>query len=393
MKKYSLEKFKESKKNKKMIKSTIVITIATVILIIVSLYLAHRGFRSFVDTYILRKEISEENASSITIDTENLSLIYGYDKNLAVYVDGRVDFYNTEAKKINSIEISLSKPIADSSGKYLALGDFGSQKVCLINSNNLVWQKDIEGKVSKIGVNKDGYVALSITGTTYESIVMIFNPKGDLLFSDYLSDYVLDVAISNDNKYVAIAEIDNSNIIPTTTIQMLSIDKAISGGSKDMDNNAIINVYQAENSDVLTGMKFQKKDNLMCCFDKYVLKMTSKKSDKIYEISDLTAYVDTNINSGFVRVDKEKSSVFKSDYRLKVKNNNSEKVYIIEGSIKELATKDNKVALNLGEQALFIKDNCWLSKRYVSKQEIKKVLVTEKIGIIVYKDKISVIKL
>lgn len=389
MKKYSLEKFKENKKNKRMIKFTGAVIIATVILIIVSLYLAHRGFRSFVDTYILRKEISEENASSVSIDTENLSLIYAYDKSLVIYVDGSVNFYNTEAKKTGSIEITLSKPIADSESKYLALGDYGSQKVCLIKSNNLVWQKDVEGRISKISVNKKGYVAVSITGATYESIVMLFKPNGDLLFSKYISNYVMDIDISEDSKYMAIAEIDNSRLIPATRIEMVSIEKAITDAKE-----ATINTYEADNNELLSGIKFQEKNQLLCNFDKYVLKMTEKANDKIYEISDLTAYVDVNLKKGFMRIDKEKSSVFKSDYRLKINNNKgSEKIYIIEGSVKDVVSKDKKIAINLGDQAIFVKDNGWLSKRYVSKHEIKNILVTEKIGVIIYKNKIAIINL
>ena len=95
MKKYSLEKFKEIKKNKRMFKFTIIIIITTIILIIVSLYLAHMGFRSFVDTYIFKKEISEENANSVIIDTENLSLIHAFNKSLVVYSEGNVVFYHS----------------------------------------------------------------------------------------------------------------------------------------------------------------------------------------------------------------------------------------------------------------------------------------------------------
>ncbi len=389
MKKYSLERFKEEKKNKRMYKFTAVIIVVTLVLIIVSLYIAHQGFRSFVDTYILKKEISEENANSVTIDTEKLSLIYAFNKNLVIYSEGNVNFYNTDAKKVGNIEITISKPIADSEGKYLILGDYGLQKMCLIKDTSLLWQKDIEGKISKICVNKNGYVAVCVTGTTYESIVMLFNPKGELIFSKYTSDYVIGIDISEDDKYVAIALIDNTKLLPETEVQLISVEKAI----KDAEN-ATINTYKTDNGEVLSGIKFQKKDNLICAFDSYVLKINSKNSEKIYEISALTAYVDTNLNNGFARVDKEKSSVFKSDYRLKIRNNsNSEKIYIIEGSIKNIKSKDNIVAINLGTKALFIKNNGWLDKRFISTQEIKDIYLSSQIGVIVYKDKISIIKL
>lgn len=389
MKKYSLDKFKERRKNRKMIKFTIITLIAIIILVFIALYMANKSFSSFIDTYILKKRISENDANSLTIDTDNLSLIYAYDKSLVVYSDGSINFYNTDAKQTGNIEMTLSKPIADSEDKYLALADYGLQKVCLIKSNSLVWQKDIEGKISKVSVNKQGYVAVSVTGTTYESIVMLFNENGDLLFSKYLSTYVIDVDISDDSKYIAIAEVDNSTILPVTKIEMVSV-----GLASTSSENATINTYEAESNKLLTGMNFQSKNVLVCSFEDYVLKMTDSSSDRLYEFSDLTAYLEVDSRKGFVRIDKEESSVFKSDYRLKITNeNNSEKVYIIEGSIKSLVCKDNKIALNLGKEVQFIDNNGWLVKKFIGNQEVKSVLVSNKIGIIVFKDKISIVNL
>ena len=389
MKKYSLDKFKERRKNRKMIKFTIITLIAIIILVFIALYMANKSFSSFIDTYILKKRISENDANSLTIDTDNLSLIYAYDKSLVVYSDGSINFYNTDAKQTGNIEMTLSKPIADSEDKYLTLADYGLQKVCLIKSNSLVWQKDIEGKISKVSVNKQGYVAVSVTGTTYESIVMLFNENGDLLFSKYLSTYVIDVDISDDSKYIAIAEVDNSTILPVTKIEMVSV-----GLASTSSENATINTYEAESNKLLTGMNFHSNNVLVCSFEDYVLKMTDSSSDRLYEFSDLTAYLEVDSRKGFVRIDKEESSVFKSDYRLKITNeNNSEKVYIIEGSIKSLVCKDNKIALNLGKEVQFIDNNGWLVKKFIGNQEVKSVLVSNKIGIIVFKDKISIVNL
>ena len=390
MKKYSLDKFKERRKNKRMLKITIITLIAIVVLVFIALYMANKSFNSFIDTYILRKRISEKDVNSLTIDTDNLSLIYAYDKSLVVYADGSINFYNTDAKQIGNIELTLSKPIADSEGNYLALADYGLQKVCLIKSNNLVWQKDIEGKISKVSVNKQGYIAVSVTGTTYESIVMLFNEKGDLLFSKYLSNYVIDVDISEDSKYLAIAEVDNSTILPVTKIEIVSIELA----STASDNDATVNTYEADSNELLTGMKYQSKNILLCSFENYVLKMTASSSERMYDFSELTDYLEVNFRRGFVRIDKEESSVFKSDYRLKVTNeNNVEKVYIIEGSIKSLVCKDDKIALNLGKEVQFVNNNGWLVKKFVGNQEVKSVLVSSNLGIIVFKDRISIVNL
>ena len=378
MNKYSLEKFKEKRKNRKMFNITIITLLILVVLIIIALYIGNRNVRTFMDRYILRKEITEENANTLVIDTENLSLIYAYDKNLVTYTDGNIIFYNSSGKEDGKIEMTLSKPIADSQKEYLALGDYGSQKICLIKSNNLIWQKDIEGKVSKISVNEKGYVAVSITGTTHESIVMLYNSKGELLFSKYLSTYVMETEISQDNKYIAIAEIDNSGVSPTTKIEIISIETAMKN-----PENATINTYQAGANEMVTGLKYQKKNKLLCSFDSYILRMTLANTEKIYENTNLTAYVDINLDKGFLRVDKEESSVFKSDYRLKINNTNEkEKTYIIEGSIKDVLDTGKIIALNLGKEVQFINNNGRLIKKYISSKEIKNVIISNKLDII-----------
>ena len=389
MKKYSLEKFKEKQKNKRMFKYSLCILVVVFILIITSLYIANKDFKSFIDTYILRREVRESNSNSIAIDTDGVSLIYAYDKNIATYTGGKVVFYDTHGKESGNIEIAFSKPIANSKEKYLVIGDLGAQKLCLISNNELLWQKDVEGKISKVSVNANGYVAVSTTGTTYESMVMIYNAKGELQFTKYISTYVLDAQISKDNKYLALAEADNSKISPSSKVELISIDKAVSDSE-----NATLNTYQGETGEVITGIKFQDKGKVLCCFDSYIVRLEEKNAERIYDYSDLTSYIDVNMNNEFVRIDKEKSSVFKSDYRLKITNSNkTDKTFIIEGSLKSLKAKDKIVALNLGSEVVFLNSNAWMIKKYTSTQDIKDVVISDKLGLIIYGEKIDIVKL
>ena len=389
MKQYSLEKFKEKQKNRRMFKYSLIILIAVFILIITSLYIANKSFKSFIDTYILRREVRETNSNSISIDTDGLSLIYAYDKNIVTYTAGKVVFYDAHGKESGNIEIAFSKPIANSKEKYLVIGDSGAQKICLIGNNELIWQKDVEGKISKVSVNENGYVAVSTTGTTYESMVMIYNNKGELQFTKYISTYVLDAQISKDNKYIAMAEADNSKISPSSKVELISIDKAISDSE-----NATLNTYQGETGEAITGIKFLDKGKVLCCFDSYIIRLDEKNAERIYDFSDLTAYIDVNMNNEFVRIDKEKSSVFKSDYRLKITNNNkTDKTFIIEGSLKSLKAKDKIVALNLGSEVVFLNNNAWMMKKYTSTQDVKDVVISNKLGLIIYGEKIDIIKL
>ena len=122
--------------------------------------------------------------------------------------------------------------------------------------------------------------------------------------------------------------------------------------------------------------------------------MTESTCEKIYETTDLTAYVDIRMDNHFVKIDKESSSVFKSDYRLKIqKTEGKEKNYIIEGSIKSVKTTDKTISLNLGKEVQFISTNGWLKKKYKSNQEVTRVILSDEIGVMIYSDKINIINL
>ena len=53
---------------------------------------------------------------------------------------------------------------------------------------------------------------------------------------------------------------------------------------------------------------------------------------------------------------------------------------------------DNKIALNLGSEIHFIDTNGWLIKKYTSEKEIRKIVITDDIACIVYRDKLEIVK-
>ena len=191
MKKISFKKFLEyknsieKKKNRSVILGSIFLGFIVVI-IVISLYIGNQDFRSFIDVHILRKEIYEENAASLTIDSTDVSMVYAFNNHVLVLDNGSLDYYDSSAKNTNSLNVALSNPIADSAGKYLVLGDKGLQKLYLINNNNIEWQKDLEGNISKVSVNKNGYVSVIVSDSTYESIVILFDNSGTQLFKMFL---------------------------------------------------------------------------------------------------------------------------------------------------------------------------------------------------------------
>ena len=88
-------------------------------------------------------------------------------------------------------------------------------------------EEEVDGNISQIYVNKNGYVAVVISGTSYKTVIKMYTPEGKEMFTTFLaSTRAVDVSISNDNKYLAIAEVDTSGTMIQSYIRIMSIDKA-----------------------------------------------------------------------------------------------------------------------------------------------------------------------
>lgn len=388
MKQYSLERFKESKRLKRKFKITLVVMIIAILITIIALYMANSDFRKLIDVHILKKEIHENDAIQLKLDVEELSYVNVFNDNVITINGGVLTFYSNKGKEEENLDVILSSPISDTDDKYLVLGDKSGNKLYLINDKNIKWEKEVEGKISKVSVNKNGYVSVISVGNTSESDIAVFNEKGDNIFTYHLaSTYAIDSDISRDNKYLAIAEVDYSGVSAKSQVKIISIDNVQKDKTK-----AIVHTYEGEAGDIITDLNYQDKDNAVCLFDSYIINITPEKNEKLYDISSNTLFADVNLNKGYIKIEKESEKIFKSDYRLKISDlNNKEKLYALEGNVKKLKANNDMMAIITGTTVEFVSDNGWLCKKYIGSKEIKDIYISKNTAAIVYKDRIDIV--
>ena len=388
MKQYSLERFKESKRLKRKFKITLVVMIIAILITIIALYMANSDFRKLIDVHILKKEIHENDAIQLKLDVEELSYVNVFNDNVITINGGVLTFYSNKGKEEENLDVILSSPISDTDDKYLVLGDKSGNKLYLINDKNIKWEKEVEGKISKVSVNKNGYVSVISVGNTSESDIAVFNEKGDNIFTYHLaSTYAIDSDISRDNKYLAIAEVDYSGVSAKSQVKIISIDNVQKDKTK-----AIVHTYEGEAGDIITDLNYKDKDNAVCLFDSYIINITPEKNEKLYDISSNTLFADVNLNKGYIKIEKESEKIFKSDYRLKISDlNNKEKLYALEGNVKKLKANNDMMAIISGTTVEFVSDNGWLCKKYIGSKEIKDVYISKNTAAIVYKDRIDIV--
>lgn len=384
----------QSKKinKKKLIISIILAIVMVVLLVIVGVYYTNKQSREWIDKNIFRKEVLQDNVTTIELKENKSSNIYAFNKYIGILNKTKFSIYGNTGNEEKTLDIQISNPIWNSANRFLVIAENKGHRCYLITDKEITWEADVDGNIAQVHVNKNGYVAIVIVDTSYKTVIKMYNPKGKELFNTYLSSTrAVDVSISNDNKYLAIAEVDTSGTIIQSNIKVISIDKA----STD-PTNSLESTYKSEANKMITNIKYQDRNKLVCMYTDSIqeisngetITLVNNESKKvIFQSVDLTNYV--------CSIEEKSSGLFTADSLVNIVNvgNQQIKQYTADSVTKELYTYGDKIALNLGTEVEFINVAGWLVKRYIANQEITNIVVSDSIAGIIYRDKIEIINL
>lgn len=385
----NLNKLKNKKEKSKFLTFLLIVFL---IVFFIARYATDEEFRTMIDVNVLKKEVAESTLTKIDIDLDSNPNIFAYDKYIAILTKNRLSQYTEDGKKASELDINISIPLVHTNGKYMVMAEKNGQKIYLISGENIIWENTVEGSVSEVNVNSNGYVSIIIKNTTYKSVIVFYNLEGTEIFRSYVSkNYALCTAISTNNKYLAIGEVDYSGTILKSFIKIISVDKA-----QEDPENSVIYTYESDNGEVITNINYQDKENAICMFNSYVQKVGTSSSERLYDITDKDMFVDINLNDSIAIIDKQSSGLFSYEYEILLKNTSSksESLYILDSDLpKMIAVSGNNMALNLGNEIRIVNSNGWLIKKYTSNSQIKNLVIGDSIAGVIYKNKIEIIDL
>ena len=387
----------EENKKKKIDKKKLVIIIAITILIltfiiIAALYAANKNFRNFMDKHILRKDITNENVAVIDIDYDSNTNIIPYGRYICILAENNLEQYNSSGKKEQEVKIEINNPVYDVNGRYLVIGEKDSQKLYLISGTHIIWEKNVDGNLSKVTVNRSGYVTTIISGTSYKSVIVTYDDKGNELFKSYLSNTTaVDARISQDNNYLGYAEINTSGTVIQSNVKIISIEEATEKNTEPVFN------YTAPQNSLILRLKYQEKNRLVCVYDDSIHMIESNVDVKLMDLQEdkKITFGGAQLTNCVYRMVEESTGPFTANTNVEMYNiaTQKETTYLVEGVVKSVANYDNIMAMNLGSEVDFINTNGWLMKRYTSRQEIRNIVICDGIAGIIYRDKIELINL
>ena len=390
----------ETKTNKKKLStkrivSLILITILVIVVItIIILYLTVTSVRDFMDEYILGKIVTEDNLVSVQLDYESDVTVFGYSKYICVLAENTLKQYNSSGTLANEIELVITTPVYSVNSKYLAISEDGGTKIYVISDNKILWEKEVDGNIDKITINKNGYVAVVLSGTAYKSVIATYDSNGTELFKTYLSSTTAqDVTISQDNEYLAFAEINTSGTTIQSNIKIISVSEA-----QENPSDSIIFTYEADSNSLVTNIEYQKQNMLVCMYDDAIHLISNEQDEVIMELEDdeqNIEFADIRLTNYIYRAIEKSTGLFQANTIIEMLNieTTKETVYTIDGVVKSIYCFDDMIAVNLGQELEIFNTSGWMLKQYSSSQDIQDVTFANNMAGIIYRDRVEIINL
>ena len=393
---YSSMSKNESKKPKKNInKKKMIIAISIIVLLIIIgitavLYNSSRDVRDFLDQYLFRKNITQEKLDSIPLDYDSNINVFAYNKRICILAENKLMQYNSSGNLENEIDLRISNPEYCVNNKYIAISEKKGSTINLISGSEILWTKELDGNISKINVNNNGYVSVILTGTSYKSVIVTYDNKGNELFKRYLaSTTVIDTTISNDNKYLAFAEVNTKGTTIQSSVKVVSIEEP---------SESVIFTYKADYDILIINIEYDENNQIICMYDSEISSIQNDSNSVLMSLNEKGKNINfSNINlNGFIyRAIEENEGLFNTNTVIEMKSTTSDKnvVYTVEGAAKAVYSYNNVIAVNLGQEIEFLNTSGWLLKRYSSLQEVQNVVLGNGIAGIVYQDKVEIVNL
>lgn len=370
----------------------IILLIIVAIICLISIYFFNAKFRNWCDENVLRKEILQEDTKYIELDGDGNTQVYAFENYICLFKKKTLEFYNKIGNQVHKIDLDINKAVFTSAGRYMVVCEENGQKFYLICDKDKIFENSVEGNISYVNVSKSGYVSVVTSDASYKSVVIVYDKNGKEIFkTNLVTSRVVDVAVSEDSKYLAIAEVDLSGIIIESKIQIISIELA-----QTNPEEAIIYKYDAQTDKLIINIEYQEQNKLICMYNDSIDILQDNVNNSLVELEDQKLLsITIGLDNRIALVEEVSTGDYTSDTRVRIINpaTSKEREYILKDVAKSINNSENKIAINFGTELHIISRNGILIKKYISEQEINDIVMTDTLIGVVYRDKIQIINI
>lgn len=331
-----------------------------------------------------------DSVGSVTLNN-NYITAEGTLSNIILVGTNYIKGYSNECKEKFDIFASFQDAVIDSAGDYCVVAEKNGTKVYMICGDEKIWENSITGNIYNVYVNKNGYVAVTYKQTGYKSLVKIISPLGTELFTSYLaSTYALDVAITNDNRTLAIAEVDTEGIHVNSAIKIIDINNL---------ENENVKKYELDENSLVIDVEYTDKNELLVMTDSKINMIKDDESKEILNYNypnTLSMSIENKKNA--ISVEKVEAGLFDVKYKLCIYSygNEIEKTeYELYDLPKQVKAYDNLIVLAMEDELLIVNTNGKLVRKCEISRNLKSMILFNNGNMVglVFRDKIEFVKI
>ena len=337
---------------KKLIKNIIILAIV-IIIVVLGVYVAkNKQLPSFYEiTSIFRHHTIKEVVSTykLNIDASSKTTIGGLKDNLVVADNMGTREYSKDGKEVAKNDIVLNNPIVSSYENRFVLAESEGNKLYIYSGKDLVWQYQMEEKILKTDINKNGYVAVLFEKTGYKSGIRLFDNEGNVIYTKlFATTNVIDVSLSPNNQYISTVEINTA-------------DNKVNSVISYIGTNGEVVFATAEPDIILSGIKFVDNNISIAVGDNKIIRINKNGEKTILDdFQDKKMYA-VNVETGkyIIKAYRAATGVFANKTQIEITDTKGKKVasYEGEGAVKSIQALGRTIAIIIGDRIDFIEVN------------------------------------
>ena len=325
------------------------------------------------------------------IEVDNYLAAFGTSTNFFVVNGSGIQGFSNTTKKDFEKAISFKEVVSSTAADYAIVGEKNANDVLVMCKNEEAWETTINNaNILGVAINKNGYGAVIYSQTGYKSLIKVFSNTGEELFTNYLaSTYAIDVAISNDNKTLAIAEIDTNGASLTSGIKLIDIQSA---------SESKVEKIELENNEVISDIEYDGSNQLIILTDSNVKVLKSGRINELIDFKNeniIFANISNQRNLIAVKIIEE--SLFNVKCHVCIYNLNDAgdvKTYEISEIANNLVTCNDIIAVDTGNKIIFLNSSGNFLKKCEYSGQLKDINLFDngKMAVLIFRDAAEFIK-
>ena len=288
-------------------------------------------------------------------------------------------YISSDGKTRWETETTISNPVADTGGRYLAVASKGGRQVSLYRDDKLQYTVDVDNSIRDCKVSAKGDIVLLTDKPSYKGAVLMINRKGEKVFSWSSGvNYITGIEVL-DNRHIAVA-LSNTDESVTSYLMLFDIRSTEPKNGVEIKDTLLYEIFTDGKSICING-------------DNYIAKLSSGgdvQYDQRFDDVLITHSANDDVKGTRVLTYNEHNLPYLAMYDKKGK---SMEAYRIENTPDFLSVYGTTIAYNNGRTIICGNIRDEEKTAYRAPREIKKlILLSNSSYAVVYGDCLEIVR-